>query len=211
MPGNPVRLPVPPFLLLLMVFRFLRGLFPGVVRGLGRWSELPWAGAWSGDDNGKHASVHRLVGTSDRSKYSVVREHPVPASNPDSLQMVTRSTVEGCSNSSSGRSLMDPVHDIGPRVSGGRIGPSGGSSAFYIVAGPDGCRIVRRKPCEHQIHKRRGGTGFAPPRSCPQAGKGTPVPSFTTSSMALVRRKAVLSLKTRVSLGVFSSRTFPLS
>ena len=84
-------------------------------------SELPWAGDVGVGMITGTCSVHRLVGTSDRSKYSVVREHPVPASNPDSLQMVTRSTVEAVQIPRPA-GLMDPVHDIGSRVFGGRIG-----------------------------------------------------------------------------------------
>ena len=43
--------------------------------------------------------VQRWVGTVALSKYSVVREQPLPASSPDSVQMVACSTVEGCANS----------------------------------------------------------------------------------------------------------------
>ena len=43
--------------------------------------------------------VQRTVGTLELSKYSAVRVQPVPARSPESAQMVTLSTVEGCSNS----------------------------------------------------------------------------------------------------------------
>ena len=92
--------------------------------------------------------------------------------------------------------FVDPLHYLLPQFSV-ETPVACRNLRLNVVSGPDSGGIVRGEARKYQVRVIVGGTRF-PATAMPSIWQAVPVPLSTTSSIALVRRYAVLSRKTWV-------------